>query len=383
MPRLDIPTLSVICVFLSFTYAFGLLLIQRLQPNIRGINTIALALLLLGVGFLLLSFGNHTSYWISKITANSAIVLSFVLLLHGVCLLRSFPHRLANIGYYGLPMIILGLTYFTYFSPSTNVRIFLVASFIALMCFLTLYANLKGTHKDIPGSKRLLSIAMIIQGGYSLFRVAILPFQQQIQDFMQSGLVHQLAFISLISMVIFIGFSITWLLTGRLVATIYDTSLKDDLTQLYNRRALSELAPKESARARRFQTDLSFVLLDIDRFKEINDFYGHQTGDRVLNSIGRILHVETRANDFCFRYGGEEFLLILPETSLEDAEFVAEKLRQVIERTHLLPKHDEFCTASFGVSSLTMHDTWSEAVSRADQALYEAKKAGRNQVVAR
>lgn len=378
--KLDISTLSVVCVFLSLTYCVGLHIIQRLQPEIKGINTIALSLLLLGVGFLLLSFGNTTSLWFSKVVANSTIALSFILILHGVCRLRGYTEQLANYGYYSLPAVILGLTYFTHFAPFTEARIAIMAGFTAAMAFLTHYANQKGAKQDIAPSKRLLSLGMLIQGSYSLFRLITLPFGEKIDDFMFAGWVQQLAFVTILVMVIFIGFSITWMLTGRLVATIYESSLRDDLTNLYNRRALEELATKEVARARRFGHPLSVVLVDIDKFKQINDTFGHQAGDDVLRKVGRILRLETRVNDFSFRYGGEEFLILLPETPEHHAHVVAEKLRAIIERSTLLPESEQACTASFGVSTLGAKGEWQEMLAKADQALYQAKNSGRNRV---
>lgn len=379
--ELDITTLSVVCVLLSLTYGISLVLIQRLQPSIRGINIVALALLLLGMGFLLLSFGNNTTLWVSKILANSIIALSYTLILHGVCLIRGYPIAIANYGYYTLPLVITGLTYFTYFSVSTDARIAIMASHTGSMCLLSVYANQKGTMEDIEPSKRLLSTGLMIYAIYALFRIIRLPFDQRIDDFMTANWIQQFTFITIITLIIFIGFAVTWMLTGRLVATIYDSSLKDELTKLYNRRALEELVPKESARAERFGHSLSILLIDIDRFKKINDLYGHQAGDKVLRDIGRILRVETRSNDFSFRYGGEEFLVLLPETNQEQAQIVAEKLKRVIERTPMLPSNREFCTASFGVSAQRPDDHWESVIKRADKALYSAKSAGRNRVV--
>lgn len=378
--KLDIATLSVICVILSFTYSAGLALIQTLQSRLRGINLIALALLLFGFGFLLMSFGNSISLWFSKILANSLISLSFVLILHGICLLRGYPASLANYGYYTLPVVIVSLTYLTHFSSSTDARIVIMASYTSALSFLTIYANHKGINEDIAPSKRLLSLGMLIYASYGVFRLLALPFASRTEDFMLANWIHQLAFISVLMMIIFIGFAITWMLTGRLVATIYDSSLKDELTRLYNRRALEEFAPKEAARAQRYNHALSIVLVDIDNFKLINDIYGHQTGDHVLRTIGRILRIETRKNDYSFRYGGEEFLILLPETDHTQAQIVAEKLRRVIERTTLLPSNREVCTASFGVSEYAEGENWEDSIKRADKALYKAKRRGRNRV---
>ncbi len=379
--KLDIATLSIMCVLLSFTYSAGLALIQTLQSRLRGINLIALALLLLGLGFLLMSFGNNVSLWLSKILANSLISVSFILILHGICLLRGYPAALANFGYYTVPVLIVSLTYLTHFSSSTDARIAIMASYTSALSFLAIYANHKGSNEDIAPSKRLLSLGMLIYALYGLFRLVALLFGSRTEDFMLANWIHQLAFISVLMMIIFIGFSITWMLTGRLVSTIYQSSLKDELTRLYNRRALEEFGPKEAARAQRYEHSLSVVLIDIDNFKQINDIYGHQAGDNVLRAIGKILRIETRQNDYSFRYGGEEFLVLLPETKLDQAQIVAEKLRRIIERTTMLPSDRETCTASFGVSEHNKNEYWEESIIRADRALYEAKRQGRNQVV--
>ncbi|ANW25967.1 histidine kinase [Vibrio coralliilyticus] len=381
--HLDITTLSIICVLLSLCYCIGLLLIQQLQPSVSGISTIASALLLLSVSFFLLSFGNQITHWVSKILANSLMAFSYIILLLGVCQFRRFPRLIANIGFYSFPILIVGLTYFTFFMPSTNARVILMTVYVSSLCFIAILANQKGKSTDITPSKFLLSLGLATQGGYNLFRFIWTLFEERIDDFMISGTAHQLAFVSTLLMIIFIGFSVTWMLTGRLVATIYDTSIKDELTQLYNRRALEELLPKEIARSSRHKQPLSVLLLDIDHFKKVNDTYGHQAGDRVLRTTGKLLILQTRKDDLSFRYGGEEFLVLLPNTDVEKAVIVAEKLREAIKRARMLPTNVDSCTASFGVTQFSGEDDWQTAIERADQALYSAKENGRNQVTAR
>ncbi|NOI28517.1 GGDEF domain-containing protein [Vibrio coralliilyticus] len=381
--HLDITTLSIICVLLSLCYCIGLFLIQQLQPSVSGISTIASALLLLSVSFFLLSFGNQITHWVSKILANSLMAFSYIILLLGVCQFRRFPRIIANIGFYSFPILIVGLTYFTFFMPSTNARVILMTVYVSGLCFIAILANQKGKSTDITPSKFLLSLGLATQGGYNLFRFIWTLFEERIDDFMISGMAHQLAFVSTLLMIIFIGFSVTWMLTGRLVATIYDTSIKDELTQLYNRRALEELLPKEIARSSRHKQPLSVLLLDIDHFKKVNDTYGHQAGDRVLRTTGKLLILQTRKDDLSFRYGGEEFLVLLPNTDVEKAVIVAEKLREAIKRARMLPTNVDSCTASFGVTQFNGEDDWQTAIERADQALYSAKENGRNQVTAR
>ncbi|WP_252724257.1 GGDEF domain-containing protein [Vibrio hepatarius] len=252
--------------------------------------------------------------------------------------------------------------------------------YISSMCFVAVIANHKGKSTDISTSTLLLSVGLAIQASYNFFRFSWTIFDGVIDDFMRAGTIHQLAFVSTLLMIILIFFSVTWMLTGRLVATLHDSAIKDELTQLYNRRALEELLPTEVARAHRHDLPLSIVLLDIDHFKQVNDTYGHQVGDEVLRITGRVLKLHTRRDDLSFRYGGEEFMVLLPNTDIEKALIVAEKLREEIEESRMLPSKKDRCTASFGVTQL-YDEEWQSAVERADIALYNAKTNGRNRVI--
>jgi len=162
-----------------------------------------------------------------------------------------------------------------------------------------------------------------------------------------------------------------------------ELSIRDDLTQLYNRRFFGEKLREYSFLAERFEHPLSCIMCDIDHFKEFNDTFGHQAGDYILYSIANILTKNIRRTDIIARYGGEEFVIILPNTDLEVAVTLAEKLRVAIETTDLKYRGKLLkCTASFGVGSgfgeKMLHDT---LVHQADEALYVAKGTGRNKVV--
>lgn len=152
----------------------------------------------------------------------------------------------------------------------------------------------------------------------------------------------------------------------------------DGLTDLKNRRALDEQLEAEFQRARRYQTPLSMILLDVDKFKSFNDSFGHPSGDEVLKSVGQILGGSVRNIDFAARYGGEEFALLLPNTDRTGALILAERLREKVETYDWEMRA---ITASFGVA--TVNATISDAkqlLQCADEALYQAKETGRNRV---
>jgi polar amino acid transport system substrate-binding protein len=148
-----------------------------------------------------------------------------------------------------------------------------------------------------------------------------------------------------------------------------------------NRRFLDERLQEELLRARRSSQSFSIILVDVDYFKQVNDRYGHTAGDKVLQEFAELLRRNLRTSDFVARFGGEEFMLILPDTTLEGAASFAERLRQNIQQTefHALP---ERMTASFGVALSRPDDEGEALIKRADAALYTAKTSGRNQTVA-
>ncbi len=130
--------------------------------------------------------------------------------------------------------------------------------------------------------------------------------------------------------------------------------------------------------AQRWKHPLAMIMADIDYFKTVNDRYGHLTGDQVLVSFSRLLKISSRIEDIVARFGGEEFILLIPNTSLDQATKLAERLRaDTEEATVPIPTN---ITASFGVTRLLAEDTQESLIARADRALYAAKEAGRNRV---
>jgi len=158
----------------------------------------------------------------------------------------------------------------------------------------------------------------------------------------------------------------------------------DPLTRLLNRRALLERLSREVDRAKRYESMLTLLLLDIDHFKRINDERGHLVGDGVLRQIGALVEASVRTVDIAARYGGEEFVLILPETSQEGGIIFAERLRESIERYPFDTTNEEplHLTASIGVATFPSPrvESTDDLFARADEALYRAKSSGRNQV---
>lgn len=169
-------------------------------------------------------------------------------------------------------------------------------------------------------------------------------------------------------------------------ATLFQQAMNlaftDVLTQTRNRSAFNDTVRREMRLAHRNGNHLSVVFIDIDHFKSINDNYGHQCGDLALTSVAKWINESIRSSDIVFRYGGEEFVVLLSDTDLDGAELLAERIRQNIEN-HIFAYGLETIrmTASLGTSTLCGDDTLDKFIDRADQAMYRAKQAGRNRVV--
>jgi len=159
---------------------------------------------------------------------------------------------------------------------------------------------------------------------------------------------------------------------------VEELSITDRLTGLYNRLKLDELFASYLSIAKRHQTPLSIILLDIDKFKVVNDTFGHQIGDSLLQEIAKLLKANVRLEDAVGRWGGEEFLILLPNSHIEAACLLAEKLRHTIEAENFA--HVGIRTASFGVATYHLNDDEMSMVARADTSLYLAKENGRNRV---
>ena len=163
---------------------------------------------------------------------------------------------------------------------------------------------------------------------------------------------------------------------------LVEMATQDFLTGLLNRRETFHRLAEELQRARRLATPFSVLLLDLDHFKQVNDIHGHSAGDLVLQALAAALRQGVRPYDLCCRYGGEEFLVILPETALEAAAGIAERLRRDIEKLEITvaKETDLRMTASIGAATLAGNESIDQLIARADEAMYNAKSNGRNRV---
>ena len=164
------------------------------------------------------------------------------------------------------------------------------------------------------------------------------------------------------------------------INSLYDLATKDEKTGLYNSKFFETMLTMEIDKARRGKQKLSLVIIDIDFFKKINDTYGHIKADELLNKLAKVLQKQTRKSDILARFGGEEFIILLPETSLLKAKKFASRLKKAVHSDKILAKYN--LTISGGIAEYKKRDSETKLKHRADKALSKAQKLGRERFIA-
>ncbi|WP_100640184.1 diguanylate cyclase [Marinobacter salexigens] len=230
---------------------------------------------------------------------------------------------------------------------------------------------------------RTVVILILLLWGYYVGLDILMWFIEPVQPIPSAGLfgVHVFNLSVVFAMFSYLSFYYMSVVVSaqrklRKLATI------DSLTELFNRRHASDMADNEIARFRRVGHPVAFMLLDVDHFKQINDQYGHETGDIILAEIGKIVPAQLRTQDIAARWGGEEFLVILPDTGIDSALASAERIRVALcdHDWEAVTGEQVKVTVSVGVSELGEGDDRGSVISRADRALYRGKAGGRNRV---
>lgn len=258
----------------------------------------------------------------------------------------------------------------------------------AIFLLITIVPALYGILALNVRSFILVSIGFLIQ--YSALHLALWLYRPQVMN-TELELIQSFAFVLVLAEVALIGGFISGL-RGKLrlrnrelknaMGRIQELVNIDELTGIYNRRRIFQVLNEESNRYRRAPGAFSVGILDVDFFKQINDTHGHQAGDKILRQLASSVTDDLRVIDSFGRYGGEEFLLILPQTTLAGAEIKAERIRSSIEALRFddLPA-DISITVSIGLAEFQAGETTDDTLARADKALYQAKESGRNRVI--
>lgn len=378
MTSIDTQTVIVLTGVMGGLMSLVLYSQKRNYPaSIKGLGQWCMALLLLFVAGVLIAgrgrLPDAITISVSNLLLWSGVYVSYVgsQLFFGVRPIV-WPWMLL------ITLALLSSLWFSLVTPDYVVR---------LACFTSLMAALFAVHAwlifrqgDMTFAKGLTGIVLLAMAGIQIMRLAtfiVAPPQHGITDTSVYQVIYVTSF-SFATLLLSIG--LVLMATDRLRAELEHLATHDSLTNALTRRHMDEACHMEIERSRRTGRSTAMLMMDLDHFKAVNDTYGHQAGDQVLVNFVIKVNALLRPSDLLGRFGGEEFVALLPETSLEEAMVVAERIRALCA---IGPEavQGTTCSVSVGVAStLNERDTVDALLARADAAVYRAKANGRNRV---
>ena len=375
-----VPTLFMVIMALSATLAMVLGIAARRQLR-EGMGYWALGLLAHTFTYLLFTMRGQVSDWLSVVLGNVLLSCVFALFTEGVCQFqRRRPPRWLLWSPVVLVAILISVLLPWYQARvAAGVFIYVVQSLILVLIVLQRRKETAGVGQYFLATGFLVLIALMLLQG-----VGVVLYRNEIKSMLTPHWVPSVVFLASAMCTMVVSLGLILMAKERADERNRKLAMRDELTGLINRRSLLDSLEQQLAMAKRQGQPLALLMIDIDYFKQVNDTYGHQTGDEVLKHMAQAIAGRTRAQDLPGRLGGEEFLVILPNTHLQGAVQLAEILRQGIEGSPFQSASGQAIaiTISLGVAgqSQLKDPQCDDMISAADQALYLAKQNGRNRV---
>ena len=382
MPYLMCGYAATVILMLAGCYA-----ISRTLPGLRGLRLLVYALAWGLLGVALLATRPFAPAWITILVANGAIFACSLLIYCSTAEILEAGASFLPWGIAVLALAVLELSYFTYSHQDLSARIhicsgcfavYAAARAVLLFSYREPLVDRSAAHTMLDpllAALAWLQVAIVVlQFGRIVLTVLYPPVEIVHMDIIQSGFTYLNLILNAGA-----GFGLVWLAQAMHRRDLHRIAQTDSLTGLLNRRAFEEILTRELRRANHLQKPLAILLVDIDRFKEVNDTWGHQTGDEVIRRVGNALQDSLRPGDALSRFGGEEFLVMLRDATISESEDVASRLRAAIAELADLPGSIRL-TVSIGVAASQMQEAPGELMRRCDEAMYVSKKRGRNLV---
>ena len=381
--HLDVRTTFALTAFTAFILNGGLIVTARAcSGRVNGVGRWAAACAGEALGWGLLGLRGFVPDILSIVVVNTLVLLAAATYYHALKEFYDEPPK-ARVPYALAALAAVALSYFSFVKPDMAARVAIVSLIGAALTLLCARTLLRGPRRQSTIS-RVIGCDFLGCGLALLARLFTLLFlsggarQSYLAPDMAQAAVYLGGYACLV--VLTVGFLL--LCNERLNQDLLWLATRDSLTGAYNRRTIEELAHKEVSRRRRVGLSATVLLVDLDHFKSINDTHGHATGDAVLKEFVATAAGQLRAQDMLGRYGGEEFLIVLPDTAREQASAAAERLRAAVSALMLdVGTQRVRVTVSIGVAEFSGDDhTLDTILERADAALYEAKAQGRNRI---
>ena len=382
MPYLMCGYAATVILMLAGCYA-----ISRTLPGLRGLRLLVYALSCGLVGVALMGTRTFAPAWMTILLANGAIFACSLLIYCSTAKILDKGASFLPWGIAVLALTVLALSYFTYSHDDLAARIhicsacfavYAAARAVLLFAYREPLVDQSASHPTLDpllAALAWLQVAIVaLQVGRMVLTVIFPPVDIVHMDIIQSGFTYLNLILNAGA-----GFGLVWLAQAMHRRDLHRIAQTDSLTGLLNRRALEEILTRELRRSNHLQKPLAILLADIDRFKEVNDTWGHQTGDEVIRRVAFALQNSLRPGDVLSRFGGEEFVILLRDASAAESEDVASRLRATIANLADLPGSIRL-TVSIGVAASQIQEGPEELIRRCDEAMYLSKKRGRNLV---
>jgi diguanylate cyclase (GGDEF)-like protein len=374
---LDNRTLIACDLMLAVAFAIIFFALMRAYPDLRGINSVAISFLLWVPGILLTFSRGAIRYSLSVIALNCFLLGSFVFLYRGI--LRFIGSNKSASVAVAISLVSLSILY--YYSQiddkivprmvTTTLTVGLLLGLIALEIFH------KASSCSSPKAMRLFAATMLFFAGATVIcGVTAILDGASLSELLEGNAAGSATLLLSVVSLFVTGLFILFLSSHGLIAASRDESQKDSLSGAFNRRGIEAKLAAE-LKLQNGKDKLSVALIDIDHFKSINDIQGHAAGDAALRDVAETISTHLRGRDFLGRYGGDEFLVILPQTPCGVALGVTERLSKALSNlsvsTGSMP-----LTLSVGLTQAVLEDDAVTLIARADKGLYQAKSDGRN-----
>ncbi len=377
---LDIRTMMLALTLMIGAGAMTLALVQRSHRALRGVGTLAIGMGMLATGVLLITARGGIPLWVSIIVANALIQTAYVVNWRGIR--RLIGAEPLSPVFFAIPLVVAAaIAYYWDDAAALGLRMGFGQTSAGVL-YLLQGMDLTRRWRSGGLGQRLLGAGLLIHGGFLLI-AGIAAFLSDAGGDIHAGSPFR-------AMLVLEGFAAAVILVAAIFLTINDRLIGelnlqatiDPLTEAYNRRAFYMIAEKDMSRFARRGGDMAVLVIDLDRFKQLNDAHGHAAGDEALRHFVAIARRVLRGNDVFARFGGEEFIALLPETGPAEAEAVAERLRMAVETSPVAVDGKTIpLTISIGIGSFAGPGvTLDETIRAADAALYRAKAGGRNRI---
>jgi diguanylate cyclase (GGDEF)-like protein len=381
--NVDIRTLFLVLGIVDVIQVIVFFLLYLVNRADRGIGwwVLGSALSAIGLGLILLQ-DVVSMEGIAIFCANALLVLGQIFLYTGVMrFLGKKENRWIVIAVFAV--FLLSFLYYSYVNSDITARTVIVSAAAAAVSLLTADRLFVNKPRTIAASANFTAAVLLAGGCYFMIRAVLTLISSPVNSFFAPALTPTTVLLVSLIEGILLTFGFIIMINQRLVGRLSQLAVTDELTGIYNRRVFMEMADREMARFLRYRTEFSFIKIDIDRFKLINDSYGRMLGDRVLKELAGTLSMRVRKVDIVGRLGGEKFGVVLPQTGVSGARQAALRFHAALKQMDIRSDSGEQVKLKFsmGVSAVTDGDSSLDMLTaRADSALNMAWQHGRDRV---